>query len=493
MAPPVSAEEIQGLSDEGVLQVIDFWGTTVNGRERGMALVGGWDQVVGSVRHAAMSVPVRALGWLDALIEENAPDPYRNACVEGIALHLRAQFGGLKPSWPYAPAEPLPDGPKLGLALLRLLERYGESWIEEHTLAEAVQACVHVLDDDESIVRLTHLLVRLSQSANPDGSLGHDLSMEALNSTRGQAAIAAIELAARVAEAGRELPERLPPLLCQLACDKRPGVRWALLRGLPPLTQSEPDLAWALLSEATAEAGSAEWEMAEQSLYYNYYRHFERVGPILDRIRINALDMAGRVYGRIGTLSMLSGHLDEEMLYGVLMNGPSSVWAGVAEVFAVNLGDAVQGRRCEDGLVRLLTSPGVPEEAVQQVTMVLARDETRARVPRRVVEALLQGPPDQEEYGMRPHSVLEWAAHEASSDTLAVLGVLEQLADGFEDGRFRGLYGGRELVSALTVVLREADETDDPALIDRVVTLQDRLLRLGITDVDRMLDAASRP
>lgn len=114
VAPPVSAAQIQDLSDDGVLREIRFWGTTVHGRGPGMELVGGWDQVVGSVRDAAMNVPVRALGWLDALIQTDDPTPYRSACVEGVSLHLRVRFGRLTPSGTWAPAEPLPDGQELG-------------------------------------------------------------------------------------------------------------------------------------------------------------------------------------------------------------------------------------------------------------------------------------------------------------------------------------------------------------------------------------------
>lgn len=305
--------------------------------------------------------------------------------------------------------------------------------------------------------------------------------------------MAAVLLAGRVAGAGRELPELLPSLLQQFARDARPGVRWGVLQGLPPLTQSEPDLAWALFGEATHAAGSAEWEVAERSLYYNYHRHFDRVRPILDQIWATALGVAGRVYGRIWTLSLLSGHFSDAEMQGMLAEAPPPVRIGVAEVFAANLGDTAHGARCEEEIVRLLASPGMQDLAAEEVSKVLGRDATRTRVPRRVVEALIQGPPDREEYGIRVHSVLKWASKEAGEDALGVLGVLELLATARETGRIRGLYGGQELVSALTAVMRDADETDDPALIARVVALQDRMLRLGVAEVDRMLDAASRP
>ncbi len=492
VTPPVSVEDLLGVSDAGVLRVVEHWGTEVTGTGLRMDLVGGWDQVVSSLRYAAKDAPERALRWLDALLDRRAPDPYLDACVGGLALHLRVRFAGLTVNGSKELPPPVLDGPDLGRRLLRLLELYGEAWIEGHTLADAVEACAAVLDDETSAARLTLLLVRLGRVEGSPISGGHqDPRLEGANTNKGKAATAAVQLATRLSERSRPLPELLPPLLRQLASDGQSGTAWAVLRSLPPLTQSAPELAWDLLDRATADAGPAEWEAAEVSLYYNYHHHEDRVGPVLERVRAGALDVAGRVYGRIGALSALSGHLDEAELWEVLEGGPPSVWAGVAEVFAINLRGAHR-ETCVAGLVRLLTSPGVPSEAVDQVSLVLGRAESRAWVPPVVVDALLQGPPDADDHGLRVHGVVEWAQDEVPVRPRETLSVVERLAEGLETGRFRNLYGS-EIIRVLTALLREADQTDDPALIARVVSVQDRLLRLGVGDVDRMLDAASRP
>jgi hypothetical protein len=448
VAPPVAASQLEELSDTTVLRIIGFWGTTVM-RDGGTDLVGGWDQLVGSVRDAAMNEPTRALRWLDALIEADAPVPYRGACMEGIALHLRARFGGLRPSGSWKPAEPMPDGGELGHKLIELLERHGGLWMGERALADAVLACTHVLDDHESAVRITVLLVHLSASSDPTGELGHDPPMEGLNSTRGTAATAAVILAGRVAEAGGDLPEVLSPLLHQFARDPRPGVRWAILYALPALTYSVPDLAWTLLDEAAQDAGSHIWDVAERSLYYHYHRDFDRVRPVLERIRTSALDEAGEVYGRIAALAYLAGQLSEDRVFGTLANDPSPVWAGLTQVFVANLLDSAHRFRCEEALVRLLASPGVPDAVHEEVTSALGRDEVRAGFSRRIVETLVGGAPDREEYSFRAHSILEWAAEEVVHDALGVLGVLERLAAGFETGHFRGLHGGGNLLPPL--------------------------------------------
>jgi hypothetical protein len=166
----------------------------------------------------------------------------------------------------------------------------------------------------------------------------------------------------------------------------------------------------------------------------------------------------------------------------------------VAEVLAGNVGDNVQGARCQDGLVRLLTSEGAPESIVHPVEAAIRRGKgAEGRVARKVVEALLQGPPDREDGEMRVHTILEWAEEEARYDALGVLPLLEGVSSWLEAGHVRGFYSGQELVPTLTAVMREADESDDAALIARVIALQDRLLQLGVDELDRMLDVASRP
>ena len=55
------------------------------------------------------------------------------------------------------------------------------------------------------------------------------------------------------------------------------------------------------------------------------------------------------------------------------------------------------------------------------------------------------------------------------------------------------LYNAEELVTALAAALREADELEDRDLLLRVLWVQDKLLRLGISEVDELLNRAARP
>ena len=47
------------------------------------------------------------------------------------------------------------------------------------------------------------------------------------------------------------------------------------------------------------------------------------------------------------------------------------------------------------------------------------------------------------------------------------------------------------LISALLIVLREADQLGDEALVRRALSLQDAYLRLQISGIEEMLNASS--
>ena len=242
-----------------------------------------------------MHAPERAFDWLPALIDSEARPEYLNECVEGIARHLRIRNGNYSVNG----VKDVPESPMgseaVGRGLLRLCELYGESWMEERVLSEAVYACQMVLADETFAARIALLLVRLSRSRDPgpDGHSWHDMETEAMNATRGETATTAVELAHRLREGGSPLPPLLDPILRTLAVDERPSVRLALVARLAHLTHSDPDLGWDLIELATRSAPREVWIAVESSLYYSY-RTPERVGPILDRIRESFLGRGRR-------------------------------------------------------------------------------------------------------------------------------------------------------------------------------------------------------
>lgn len=120
----------------------------------------------------------------------------------------------------------------------------------------------------------------------------------------------------------------------------------------------------------------------------------------------------------------------------------------------------------------------------------MGRDQVQP-FPRRVGAALLDAPSD-EEHSQRAHPVLEWIAAESAVDPLSALSLLERVAGGVEAERLKGGYSDSGLTIALNAALRQADESDDGALIRRVIALQDWFLRLGYHVVEEMIEEAGR-
>ena len=88
---------------------------------------------------------------------------------------------------------------------------------------------------------------------------------------------------------------------------------------------------------------------------------------------------------------------------------------------------------------------------------------------------------------------LEWIAWLAGRNPVSALKVCEHLS-----GKLSALnpppdiWRSEPLISALSAILREADETDDEVLIRRAVRLQDKFLRLDIHGMDQFFEMAGQ-
>lgn len=485
---PISPTELQKMGDTGILKLIVFYGTKVNWQSWGTSREGGWQELQSVLRIAAMNNPSRAIQWINILTEEGVERPYIDACIEGISRHVLALSGTLKSNGSWNPTEPLSDGVMLGRQLIQLVDLPTAVGVRGDVQAIALWACSCVLNDDESTDRLTFLLKRLSQSRDPDGSL----NVDPLNSVCGMVAQGAIKLACQLAEKGHRLRGPLERLLRQLIQDDRSGVRLSILYDLPALTQSAPDLAWSLLNDVVAIAGRHEWEQIEQCLYYNYHDRFDLIESILNQLKMSALDIAGDTYGRIATLSMLSNHLRWDSVFSVVIKSPPTVWDGVFEVLTANLIHDRIHSVCESRLVQLLNEPNLSKSSLKSVMYAVTHPETKPYLTKAVIKTLIIQAIEHRCSDISLESIFECAARHVEDNPHIFLDLLEQVVSGFEDKFIRLPYDSRSLVSLLISMLREADESDNPDMIQRTVRLHDRLLKLGVTKVDQMLDEASR-
>jgi hypothetical protein len=492
--PPLSPQDLLKLSDSTLFRLLRYY-EKCPGDQFDRDLVGGLSEVKSVLREACSLEPRRFLVLFVHFIEENLHQDYIYAVIEGIATHLRYRFGNLRSVQQWEPVVPLPEGETLAVALLNWLERYPIIWEDGRTVSQALEACCDVLDERESAERLTLLLFWLRvqdingmQIANNET----DLDSIAINSTRGVAAKSAMTLCNRLLEKEQSLPEWLPFLLRYFARDSAIYVRVPVLEQLPFLMYKQPDLGWQLLADVFQEPQPHLWKYAERCFYYQYQEHFDRVEPYLNRLLHEGMEEAGDTWGRISTLASLARHLSQEQLFDTLAKNNTHAWRGAVQVFGANLNRQEHTSICHSGMVTVLRHENLSDEAFIEIENCFGEDANRRLIRRELALAFLDalsrcaGRWD-------IYHFLEWLGYEARRDPLFALDVVEELTSKLErEMKPHQIWHTKPLIAALKEILSEADETDDPELIERAISLQDRFLRLDIHGIEELLAKAGQ-
>jgi hypothetical protein len=499
--PPLSPENLLKLSDISIFRLLDYYNRCPSREpfDFNREMIGGSSEVRRVLREASSLHPVRLLDLFPSFIAANLHQGYTHAVVEGIASHLRYRFGNLNPSpgdaW--KPVEPLPDGKALATTLMKLLEQYSVIWDDVKTVGQALEACCDVLDDPESADRLTLLLFWIFSKAPDDehGSLAdneRELVSRAYNSTRGVVAKSAMRLCNRLLEKDQPLPELLPYLLNHFARDLAIYARIPILEQLPFLMYKHPDLGWQLLADIFQEPQPRLWKHAERCLYYQYRDHFHQVAPYLDRLLHEGKEEAGDTWGRISTLASLAGHISQEALFEALTTENDEAWKGAAQVFTANLDRREHTATCHSGLITVLSHENLSDEVIREIESCFDKEADRGLIRHELALAFLNAPSAfTSDHDI--HDFLEWLSREARRDPLFTLDVAEMLAEKIETKmRSHQIWHTQPLITALNEILREADETDDPELIQRAINLQDRFLRLDIYGIEELFAKAGQ-
>lgn len=491
----LSSEDLLKLSDNALFRLLHYY-EGCPGRDYG-DLVGGFSEVKSVLREACSLEPRRFLDLFICFIEENLHQNYVHAVVEGIANHLRYRIGNVRPAEAdkWEPVTPLPEGKTLAVALLNWLERYPIIWEDGRTVSQALRACCDVLDDPESAERLTLLLFWL-RAKEPNGrhitSNEKDLASVAINSIRGVAAQGGMKLCNRLLEKGQPLPELLPFLLRHFARDSAIYVRVPVLQQLPFLMYKQPDLGWQLLADVFQEPQPRLWKYAERCLYYQYREHFDRVEPYLNRLLHEGMEEAGDTWGRISTLASLAGHISQEQLFDTLTTTNTDAWSGAAQVFAANLNRQEDAAKCHSGLVAVLHCGNLSDQVVRKVEKCFGEEANKGLIRRELALAFLEA---LSAFAGRYYinNFLDWLGYQARRESLFALDLVERLTEQLErDMKPYQLWHTQPLIAALNEIFSEADETDNPELIQRAISLQDRFLRLDIHGIEELLAKAGQ-
>lgn len=517
--PLVSVDELLRLSSSALVRLAQFFDAQIGtsrvgeyGGERGRQSL---QSVLRSAAELAPSIVLDQVGFLSTA---GVHDGYIAAVATGVANHLRYRAGYLKPMTEWTPQEPLADAEELANRLLDMLDRYPALWSSQSTPSEAAEACAHVLLEEAGVARLTTLLDELSRRRPPPEiaaqtneaktrEVRHDgLLNEAINRPRGVAARAAMHFCNHLIEHDRTIPDLLIHTIHSFAADSEPSTRVGVLHILAYAVYTRPEIGWPIVEvvlrrdpETAGATPPSLWKYLEPVLYHQYHDQYDRVGPLLSRLRSEGIEGAAETYGRISALSWLASHITADELFTDLAGAPDGTWKGTAQVLCANLKSAAYRAECRTGLLRMLNHEKVPDETIDYIAFAFNDEGPGAHLTAEIALALISAGERRQANTsgngrfIRLSGVAKWVVLEALRDPLSALRVIEGLTQVFDREGRMSLYNADSLVAALSTVLREADEMDDRELLLRVLSVQDMLLRFGLSEVEELLNRAARP
>jgi hypothetical protein len=188
----------------------------------------------------------------------------------------------------------------------------------------------------------------------------------------------------------------------------------------------------------------------------------------------------------------LAGHISQSELFEALKtNNIHAALLGVTKVFTANLSLQEHTSKCISGLFAVLEYENLSYNIIREIDECFKHNQI-SLIQREFAFAFIEAlPASTSELAFQ--GFLKWLAYESCRNSLFVLELTEALAQKLETTiNATQLWKTQPLISALNEILREADETDDPQLIQRAINLQDRFLRLGVRGMEELLDRAGQ-
>lgn len=496
---PFSFEIFLKASDDGVIHLLTHY--SEYNRDFDDFFIGGKREVGWQLREASSRHPSRFLGLLVAhwrIISAS----FRDDIMAGIANHLAYRHGNLRsndnPDNKWTPIEE-PDASNLANQILEELERHPSHWWLKRCAAEALKACAHVIQDEQNAARLVfwtigfgNLREESTSRGGPDPLLTADINM-----MTGRVAEALMILVNNLQEQDSELPELLLPTLCRFASNENPAIRALVLRRLPYLQNKNPELGWELFNLAMQDSTGL-WKYAERCLYYAYQDHFDKVLPLLGLIRHEGSEKDMETWGRISALSALNGHVDFANLLDDLNTfNIAEAWQGASSVWT-HTGNIKQHReQCLKGIEAGLKAGSPHAISVAQNIENIFRDNTPPiSIPLDFIQLYFSV--CENDNKDRYHHIFgfdEWLNAISQRNPEFTLAATEIYLD-YINRTKRDHYDYKDqLVQLLTRLFAEAEEreeSDQGAMLNRVVSVQDLLLSLGVNSINDWLKVAER-
>lgn len=481
---PISQDSMRNLSPAALAKLFQYYADHPKDEDfRRAFLVGGCDMVERTANEAAAIDPVSFVKIVPHIKKTSSATRFVGKIYGGIARHVRYRFGNLNSSKEWNPVEPLPDPENLRQMLWEGLSGSESLWQDTDEVAEVLLALAEILADKEMAKRLFayHLQLRASLPAldDQDGSAYRWRD----------AAEALIRLVNACAVKVWSIPQQIIDLLLEYAQCPGGEVQEWLVHYLPVTIERLPEVGWRCFEEAIVLLPLDKWRHAYACFYYNYRGRFSQVLPYMMLATEKGEGDVVKDAGKILTLMYLSEQLSQDDWASQVFGSGKEVRVGAASVLAFNIDKPDCARRCVNGLLALLEGEEFSDSLLSTVAGVFDEGKKAIHAYPKVVFAYLRGVGHSSGLvGM--YRFLKWLPGQVRMHPTLALEYLEVFARTIESrGKDESLHVPSDYISsALNVLLAEADESNDPAMITRVISLQDHLLRLGVGGIEELYD-----
>jgi GTPase SAR1 family protein len=497
---PFSFEVFLSASDASVLRLLSHYvGHTRHARHFDDFLTGGEREVGSQLREAASRHPARFLQLLPGHWSEISRN-FRDDILDGVASYLAYKYGNWQPNGVWAPISE-PESHVLTQHVLDELERHPAHWQHNRAASHALQSCAHVVQDTQDATRLVFLALGFAnlREDNPIKGDAVDLVSMGINMVRGHVAEALIILCSQLQKHSIRFPELLLPALRRFAIDDHPAIRAVILRRLPYFQNQNPEVGWELIHLTTRDAATGIWKVAEPCLYYAYHQHFEKIAPLLSRLRNEGSGKDFKTWGRISALAALSNRINlVDWLDELKALDVSEAWQGAASVWTYPENMKQHRTQCLAGIEAGLSASNPHAVEVARRAEQLFRADTDAiSVPEEVIRrcfAVFETDTENKQRDLFGFD--KWLNARAHVNPEQALAATEMYLDYVARNKPHLYNHENNLTQLLTRLFSEAEEreeSDHGAMLKRVVAVQDKLLGLGVNGMDDWLKAAERP
>jgi hypothetical protein len=495
--PPFTFEVFLTASNASVLRLLTHYAG--HSRQYDDFLAGGEREVGSQLREAASRHPERFLHLLSEQWSEISKI-FRDDILEGIANYLAYKYGNLQANGIWTPineSDPL----ILAQYLLEELERHPAHWQHNRAASNALQSCAHVVQDTHNATRLVFLALGFANLREENPILGDrvDLIFVGINMVRGHVAEALMILCNQLQKHSIQLPELLLPALRRFAMDDHPAIRAVILRRLPYFQNQNPVVSWELIHLIMQDASNGLWKVAEPCLYYAYHQHFEKVAPLLSRLRNEGKGKDFKTLGRISSLAALSSRINfVDWLDELKALDASEAWQGAASVWTHPENMKQHRKQCLAGIEAGLSANNRHSvEVSRRVAYLFRADAGVISIPLEVIRRFFDVCETDTENKQRDFFGFDtWLNATAHTEPELALATTEMyLAYVSRIKPYLHNYENNltQLLTRLFAEAEEREESDHGEMLRRVVVVQDRLLGLGVNGIDDWLRAAERP